>query len=132
MAQQLRQIVEGFLSAAGGLGAQKVTKQPGEPVFSAGDKGHFMFIVEQGQIEISSDGETLETVSAGGIVGEMALVDDEGTRSADAIAASYSTLVPINRRRFRELVQRDPDFALEVMKVQARRLREMNERFGAG
>ena len=130
MAQQLRQIVEGFLSTSGGLGAQKVTKQAGESVFNAGDKGHFMFIVEQGQNEISRDGDTLEAVSAGGVVGEMALVDDEGTRSADAIATRFSTLVPINRRRFRELVQRDPNFALEVMKVQARRLRQMNERFG--
>ena len=131
MDHQLNQIVEGFLNAKGGLGTQKVVKQSGEALFSAGDKGHFMFIVEKGEIGILHEGETLETVGAGGIVGEMAFFDDEGVRSADAVATCQSTLFPINRRRFRELVQRNPDFALEVMKIQARRLREMNERLGS-
>ena len=60
--------------------------------------------MEQGLIEISRDGQILEYISIREIVGEMALVEDEETRSADAIAASIKTLVPINRRRFRELV----------------------------
>ena len=60
--------------------------------------------MEQGLIEISRDGQILEYISIREIVGEMALVEDEETWSADAIAASIKTLVPINRRRFRELV----------------------------
>ena len=48
-----------------------------------------MFIVGQGQIEISRNGEILESVGAGGAVGKMAFVKDERTRSADAIAASF-------------------------------------------
>ena len=89
MASQLRQIVEGFLSANSRLGVQKVAKQSDGAVFNAGDKGHFMFIVGQGQIEISRNGEILESVVAGGAFSKMAFVKDEGTRSADAITASF-------------------------------------------
>ena len=82
-----------------------------------------------GQIEISHNAETLESVSAGGVVGEMPVVEDEGTRSADGIAASFYTLVPIHSQRFRGFFQRYSDSALEVMRSQARRLREINGRF---
>ena len=132
MSQELRQIVEGFLRAeAGNLEASKITKKAGDIVFNEGDKGHFMFLVEAGRIDIMHNGTTLESVEAGGVVGEMALVDPAaGRRSAAAQASTDAILVPINQRRFRELVQRNPDFALEVMKVLARRIREMNERMG--
>jgi len=42
-----------------------------------------------------------------------------------------SELQPINQNRFRGLVRENPDFALDVMKVFARRLKEMNERLRA-
>tara|TARA_Y100001968_G_scaffold279822_1_gene275979 strand:- start:360 stop:506 length:147 start_codon:yes stop_codon:yes gene_type:complete len=48
-----------------------------------------MFIVGQGQIKILRNGEILESLGAGGAVGKMAFVKDEGTRSANAIAASF-------------------------------------------
>ena len=87
-----------------------------------------MYLVEDGTIEIVHNSTVLETVETGGIVGEMALVEEDGRRSANAVVRRNATLIPINQRRFRDLVQRNPDFALEVMKVLARRVREMNER----
>ncbi len=129
MQHDLRRIVEGFLASnTGGLATMKVTKKSGEPVFNAGDKGHFMYLLEAGKVDIRYEERTLETVEVGGIVGEMSLVDDDARRSADAIVRQDATLIPVNQRKFRELVQRNPDFALAVLTVLARRLREMNER----
>ena len=90
-----------------------------------------MDLLETGKVDIRHEGRTLEAVEAGGIVGEMSLVDDDARRSADAIVRQDATLIPINQQKFRELVQRNPDFALAVMTVLARRLREMNERITA-
>ena len=87
-----------------------------------------MYHVEDGMIEIVHNSTVLETAETGGIVGEMALVEEDGRRSANAVVRRNAILIPINQRRFRDLVQRNPDFALEVMKVLARRVREMNER----
>lgn len=87
-----------------------------------------MYLVDDGMIEIVHNSTVLETVETGGIVGEMALVQEDVRRSENAVIRRNATLLPINQRGFRELVQRNPDFALEVMKFLARRVREMNER----
>ena len=127
MGRELRQIVEHIISAdTSGLASSRVKKAAGDTVFKEGDKGHFMYLVEDGMIEIvqfnrSRNGET------GGIVGEMALVEEDGRRSANAVVRRNALPITINQRRFRDLFQRNLDFALK-MKFLTRRVREMNER----
>jgi CRP-like cAMP-binding protein len=52
----------------------------------------------------------------------MALVDS-APRSADAVALTDVTLVPVSERQFLFLVSETPYFALNVMRLMARRLR---------
>ena len=118
-------------SGEGKAGGASIRKSKGEVIFRAGDKGHFMFQVLRGAIAIEIDGVMIETITAGGIVGEMALIDEGGRRSATVVAMEDSEMQPINQNRFRGLVRENPDFALDVMKVFARRLKEMNERLRA-
>lgn len=68
-----------------------------------------------------------ETVGPGGIVGEMALIDDE-PRSADALARTPATVATVSRERFGYLVRETPFFALHVMRTLAERLRRTNDR----
>jgi len=94
----------------------------GKTIFEAGQPGSEMYIVTAGQVELRSDGEVIETLEQGGVFGEMALVDDQ-PRAASAVALKDSELVPIDEKRFEFLLARMPFFALEVMRVMARRLR---------
>jgi CRP/FNR family cyclic AMP-dependent transcriptional regulator len=55
----------------------------------------------------------------------MALIDAT-PRSATAIAATDVRLVPVAEKQFLFLVSRTPHFALNVMRVLARRLRAQN------
>ena len=55
----------------------------------------------------------------------MALID-AAPRSATAIAATDVTLVPVGEKQFLFLVSQTPYFALNVMRVLARRLRAQN------
>ena len=48
---------------------------PGEVIFAKGDKGDKMYVIRSGEIEIERDGKIVETLSSGGIFGEMALID---------------------------------------------------------
>jgi CRP-like cAMP-binding protein len=64
-----------------------------------------------------------ETVRAGGIVGEMAIVNKGARRSASVIAGTRAELLKIDTPTFLSLVASKPDFALEVMRVMAHRLR---------
>ena len=53
----------------------------GELIFAQGDRGDVMYVVAEGQAQILIDGKAVETVVAGGTLGEMALIDS-GPRSA--------------------------------------------------
>jgi len=97
----------------------------GKIIFAQGDVGDLMYVVVEGQAQIVIDGKVMETVGSGGILGEMALIDD-APRSATAVAKTQCVLVPINEQRFIDLAARRPEFALHVMRVQAHRLRRMN------
>jgi CRP/FNR family transcriptional regulator, cyclic AMP receptor protein len=94
----------------------------GATVFSEGDVGERLYIVKTGTVSLSAHGDVLETVGAGGIFGEMAVIDRE-PRSATAVAESDCELVAIDKRRFWFLVQETPYFAEIVMRVMADRLR---------
>ncbi len=99
----------------------------GQIIFREGDPGDQLYIVAEGQVDIMTDGQLLETVNPGGILGEMALIDDK-PRSATAVARTDCVLTPIGRRHFLTLVERTPLFALQVMRVMAERLRRTNSR----
>jgi CRP/FNR family transcriptional regulator, cyclic AMP receptor protein len=98
---------------------------PGEVLFREGDEGHLMFAVTEGQLELSCGGHVIDEVSAGGIVGEMALIDNE-LRSATVTAKTPACVVPVDTRQFMFLVQEHPTFAISVMTVMAERLRRTN------
>ena len=81
-----------------------------------------MYVVKTGDLQILDGNYVYETVSAGGIVGEMAMVDGS-PRSATVCAIKRSTVIPIDERRFLFMVQQTPFFALRVMRVMTARLR---------
>ena len=100
---------------------------PGEALFEKGEPGRLMYVVKTGDLQILDGNYVYETVSAGGIVGEMAMVDGS-PRSATVRAIEPTTVIPMDERRFVFMVQQTPFFALRVMRVMAARLRAMNER----
>ena len=104
-----------------------VTLAPGDVLFEKNEPGRFMYVVKSGEMQIIDGNHVYETVSAGGILGEMALVD-AGPRSATVRAVKQSVVIPLDERRFLFMVSQTPFFALRVMRVMSARLRAMNER----
>lgn len=100
----------------------RVTWPAGKVIFEEGQPGTEMYVVNAGTIDMVAAGKVLETIEAGGIFGEMALVDNE-PRSATATAKTECELVAIDSKRFEFLLARVPFFAVEVMRVMAQRLR---------
>ena len=99
----------------------------GTAIFSAGDIGKEMYLILEGQVELTIGGSVVETLGPGEPFGEMALMDSE-PRGASAIARTPCRLVPISEERFLYLIQDTPYFGLQIMKVMAHRLRKMNTR----
>ncbi len=94
----------------------------GEAIFSAGEPGDVMYLIQEGEVDIVSDGKALRSLGAGDMFGEMALIGD-APRSASAVAKTDCTLLPVDERRFLFLVQQNPYFSLQVMETLASRLR---------
>lgn len=94
----------------------------GAVVFNEGDPADRMYVVQQGSVSLSIGDRVVETVAAGGLFGEIAVIDRE-PRSGSAVAETDTVLVSIDKRRFWFLVQETPYFAEIVMRVMANRLR---------
>jgi CRP/FNR family transcriptional regulator, cyclic AMP receptor protein len=121
--------VDEIVAACGG--ARTVILQPGEVLFREGDDAHAMYLVKHGTMRILSGSSIFETVHDGGIVGEMAIVEDHVPRSATVIAGTRCELVEIGTPQFLSLVASLPAFSITVMRIIARRLRVMNRRHRA-
>ena len=110
-----------FLSILGPAAGDAVTLEAGKLLFAKGDPAEAMYVVKSGQIEISNDGQVYEIVSAGGILGEMALAL-ETRRSATARTLAKTEVIPIDEDQFLKLVQTNPFFAIWMIRVISRRL----------
>jgi CRP/FNR family cyclic AMP-dependent transcriptional regulator len=100
-------------------------------LFSAGDKGDAMYLIERGKVRISmqaADGRnmTLTELGRGDFFGEMALLDGE-RRSADAIVTEDARLAVLSREHFLSFVRSSPDVSLELLTALANRLRHTDE-----
>lgn len=101
------------------------TFDAGETIFKLDDAADCMYVVTSGALEIRIDDTVLERVEAGGLLGEMALIE-QLPRSATAVAVEPTKVSTVDRKRFLYLVQNHPFFALTVMEVLANRLRRMD------
>jgi CRP/FNR family cyclic AMP-dependent transcriptional regulator len=108
-----------------GAGASTCEFKAGEVIFRQGDAASEFFVIQSGKVDIRLGNRLLGTLSDRDIFGEMALID-AAPRSATAIAASDVKLVPVGEKQFLFLVSQTPHFALNVMRVLARRLRAQN------
>ena len=98
----------------------------GETIFHEGDAATELFVVKAGQVGIMCGNRLLDTLDAGSIFGEMALIDS-APRSATAVAMSEVELIPVSEKQFLFMVSQTPFFALNVMRILARRLRDSNK-----
>ena len=101
--------------------------EAGEIIFREFDMGAEMYVVLEGEVELSIGGNVVETLGPGEPFGEMALID-QSPRVATATAKTPCALAVIPEKRFLFLIQTVPDFGLQIMKVMADRLRKMNRR----
>ena len=97
----------------------------GEVIFNEGDPAQESYVIQKGQVKIRRNGRVLDTLPEKSIFGEMALID-HAPRAATAVAATDVVLVPVAEKQFLFLVSQTPYFALNVMRVLARRLRSAN------
>lgn len=106
-----------------------VSVPAGQYIFREGDLGTDMFIIQEGEVHIlkklGGDNRVLSRLEKGDFFGEMAVLENI-PRSADALAKTDVTLIAINGTRFDEMIRKNPEISVRIMRKYSRRLRDAN------
>ncbi len=119
------------LRAAIERAAVPVTLEPGRVLFNQDDAADALYILDQGEIEISvlSPGGRklgLEIITPGEIFGEIGLF--AGRRTASATALGPARLRRVRRADLLAAIKSEPDLALQFIDILCERLRIISEK----
>ena len=103
----------------------------GTLIFSRGDKGDAMYLIERGKVRISVKDDdqheiTLAELARGYFFGEMTIIDGK-RRSADAVVMEDARFAVLSREHFLEFIHGNPVVALEMLSAVFARLRRTDE-----
>jgi CRP/FNR family transcriptional regulator, cyclic AMP receptor protein len=98
------------------------TFSEGTVILTEGKGGIAFFVIGDGSVEYSVNGERVGSGGAGDYFGEVALIDDR-PRSATVTAATDVTVYGMTFWEFQALVEEHPDIASELRRVMAERQR---------
>ncbi|MDA8018897.1 MAG: cyclic nucleotide-binding domain-containing protein [Thermoanaerobaculia bacterium] len=99
----------------------------GETIFTEGELGTEMFIIQQGAVEIlkqfRGEDQELAELGQGDFFGEMSILEDL-PRTATARAKTDCKVLRINGTTFDSMLRKNPEIAVRMMRKLSRRLRD--------
>jgi CRP/FNR family transcriptional regulator, cyclic AMP receptor protein len=109
----------------------------GKTIFSQSEKSlpfllmrQRMYLLLEGEVSVLAKDQPIATVSKGEIFGEMASIN-QAPRSAAAVAKTPCRVIALDDKQFHAALAKRPEFALMLMSVMVRRLRETIGRLSA-
>jgi CRP-like cAMP-binding protein len=116
--------------------------RPGETIFRQGEVGVGMYIILSGHVNIQVEqiltnslepkSSHVTNLNAGEFFGELALVENQGRRSATATAQDEAQLIGLYKPDLMEIIERSPTAGVKILlrlgEVLALRLRQTTAR----
>ena len=93
----------------------------GEELLKEGRLAHEFFVIEDGAVEVRSDGKRIAELGPGDFFGEIALLEG-GTRTATVVATTPLRLIVMSAHEFRRMEQEFPVLADRVRSAVRARL----------
>jgi len=99
-------------------------------IFREGEPSEAAFLIVSGTVSIvkghgTADPKELAVVGAGEYIGEMGAIDNL-PRSASAVAEGPVVCAPVTPDDFMDMLRRNPEEAIDLLKILFARLREAN------
>jgi CRP-like cAMP-binding protein len=105
--------------------AQLVSMPAGTVLISEGEAAESFYVIVTGTVHVTRNGEFVRSMSDGGFVGEIALVEGT-THTATVTCATACEFVELGRYEFGRVMARFPDVATRVEAAAARRPHQRN------
>jgi len=103
---------------------------PGEAIFSEGDAGADMFIIQSGRVEIikmiGGEERRLAILEKGDFFGEMAMLE-ELPRNATARALDRVSAIAVSPGTFDQMLRENPEIVVRMMRKLSARLRQVED-----
>jgi len=103
--------------------AEIVDFRAGDVLMKEGEPGHEFYAIIDGEVGVTSGGETLAKLGPGAYVGEQALLDP-GPRTATVTALGDTQTVLLSSREFYAAIDDVPGLSRKLLAGMARRLRQ--------
>jgi len=102
--------------------AEIVDFRAGEVLMTEGEPGHEFYAIIDGEVGVTTGGETVAKLGPGAYVGEMALLDP-GPRTATVTALGDTQAVLLSSREFYAAIDEVPGLSRKLLGGMAKRLR---------
>ena len=106
--------------------AKEVVHRQGTTIAREGERGIGLFLILEGQCEVTIGGKRKAKLGPGDFFGEIALLDG-GPRTATVTALTNVKLIGITGWVFRGLLMEHPSIALKTLEAVAGRLRSVSK-----
>ena len=103
----------------------EVAAKAGQVIIDQGQTGREAFVLLNGSATVRRNGKKVATLSAGAIVGELALFD-HGPRTATVVCDSDSELLVIGQREFLGVLAEVPSLNRKMLEYLAGKIREFD------
>ena len=101
--------------------ADEIEVEEGRALANQGQFGYEFFVVEEGEAEVTKDGQPVASLRTGDFFGEIALVEAE-RRTASVVARTPMRLIVMHRRDFQHMQREMPRVAEQVREAIRTRL----------
>ena len=103
------------------LVADEIDLREGSTLTREGQPGREFFVLIEGTVEVTRDGEEIARLGAGDWFGEIALLT-KASRTATVTAASPVRVLVVTDRAFRQVLETTPSIAVKMLECLGERL----------
>jgi CRP-like cAMP-binding protein len=97
----------------------------GQLLIEAGMKGNGMFVIEEGSVVVQPRGVEPIELGPGEVVGELALLIKDASRTARVQAKTDVRCLSLDRQAFRQMIEAEPQLAIGLLENAVERLAEL-------
>lgn len=102
---------------------EEVRADPGQLLIEQGSMPYELFVIEDGAVDVVRDGESIATLGAGDVVGEIALLEQH-RRMASVVAKTPVRALALQVDALQSLTAEMPELGDELRSLMERRRRE--------